>query len=258
MAEKIALITGGLSGIGREVAGILAENTDVYLADIAPGRPLAPLPDRVSFLELDVTEESAWKRVRETLKTGDDRLDYLVLSAGIAPIRSVRDTTSDTADIVMQTNLTSILTGIRVLWDVIVASKTAIVLVSSVAGLVGQNNSAAYVASKGGVIAVTRALAIELAPYAVRVNCVSPGPTETAMLNRHLQTLSSPEHARKRLERRMPIGRLLQPEEVARPIVFLLSEKHASGINGSNLVIDGGLTASFDYGSEFAGSHSDD
>ncbi len=251
MAEKVALITGGLSGIGLEVAKALQDAKHVLLADvIAESRP--PLDPRFTSLLLDVTDDAQWGEVRRVVEELG-RLDYLVFSAGIAPILSVADTTTDTARNVMNVNVNSILTGVRTLWDVIVRSQTSIVIVGSVAGLVGQNKAAAYAASKGAVISLTRALAIELAPHGVRVNCVAPGPTDTAMIRRHFASLTNPDRSRQELERRMPLGRLLTAEEIAHPVVFLLSRPGASGINGTTLVIDGGLTATFDYGSEFAG-----
>ena len=248
---KVALITGGLSGIGFDVANVLPKDTYVFLADL-PTDKEAILDERFQFLPLDVVEANQWQRVLSEV-SGTGRLDYLVLSAGIAPIKGVGETTPEIAQKVLNTNVASIIEGVRVLWDILVASKASIVIVGSVAGLVGQNKASAYVASKGAVIALTRALAIELAPFGVRVNCVAPGPTDTPMIRRHFKTLEDPEGSRAQLERRMPSGRLLTTKEVAEPIVFLLSSAKASGINGATLVVDGGLTATFDYGGEFAG-----
>ncbi len=251
MAEKVALVTGGFSGIGLAVAKTLPLDTHVILADVTVGE-VPEKNGRYSSIELDVTDESHWENLRRTIEPMG-RLDYVVFSAGVAPIQSVVDTTTATASTVMDINVTSILTGVRTLWDVLVESQASLVIVGSVAGLVGQNKAAAYVASKGAVIALTRALAIECAPHGVRVNCVAPGPTDTPMIRRHFASLSDPEGSRAGLERRMPLGRLLTPEEVAQPVVFLLSPESSSGINGTTLVVDGGLTATFDYGGEFAG-----
>lgn len=251
MAEKVALITGGLSGIGLEIAKALTDTEHVLLADVSSENRLL-LDPRFTPLLLDVTDDAQWDEVRRVIEELG-RLDYLVFSAGIAPILSVAETTTETARNVMDVNVSSILTGVRMLWEVIVRSQTSIVIVGSVAGLVGQNKAAAYVASKGAVISLTRALAIELAPHGVRVNCVAPGPTDTAMIRRHFASLSDPDRSRRELERRMPLGRLLTAEEIAHPVIFLLSQDAASGVNGTTLVIDGGLTATFDFGSEFAG-----
>ena len=249
--EKVALITGGFSGIGREVAKALPADTKVLLADL-PNGEVPQLDDRCSAVSLDVSREDQWEAVAaHTAQLG--RLDYLVFSAGIAPIVSVGDTTAEIARKVLDINVASIITGVRVLWDQLVASTASVVIVGSVAGLVGQNKASAYVASKGAVMALTRALAIEFAPHDVRVNCVAPGPTDTPMIRQHFASLADPEGSRRGLERRMPLGRLLTPEEVAKSIVFLLSPDTSSGINGTTLVVDGGLTATFDYGGEFAG-----
>jgi NAD(P)-dependent dehydrogenase (short-subunit alcohol dehydrogenase family) len=127
-----------------------------------------------------------------------------------------------------------------------------VVNVASVSALVGQDAAAAYVASKGAVVALTRALAVELAPHGVRVNSVCPGSTATPLLARHFDALPDGEQARQRLIERHPIGRLLTAEDIA-PTIVHLTRPEAGAITGANFVVDGGLTATFDFGSSFAG-----
>lgn len=253
MAERVVMVTGGASGIGAAVAQILAEQDTVIVADLNLPRPEASVSEGIIFESIDVNNEQQWVELAEKIGREYGRLDGFVLAAGIAPIIPLTETNSATVSRVLETNLGSMMTAIRVLWPLLVSAKGAIVLVSSVASMVGQNSAAAYVASKGGVVALARALAVELAPHGVRVNAVSPGPTDTDMLRQHFGELTSGAAAKERLEERMPIGRLLQVSEVARPIVWLLDEQQASGMTGINLVVDGGLTATFDFGNEFAG-----
>src|SRR5919107_665057 len=113
--------------------------------------------------------------------------------------------------------------------------------------IVGQDAAAAYVASKGAVVAVTRALATELAAHGVRVNSVCPGSTMTPLLERHFASIPDGEEAHRRLVARHPIGRLLTPADVE-PTIVHLTRPEAGAITGSNIVVDGGLTATFDYG----------
>jgi len=253
MDQRVSLVTGGGSGIGLATALLLRERGPVIVADhdraalrTAAGLGLLPV-------ELDVRETEGWTRVAAEVRDRHGRLDHLVHNAGIAPISPLTDTSDEAFDRAYETNVRSILVGTRELWDLLVAARGSIVNVASVAGLVGQDASAAYVASKGAVIAVTRALAIELAPHGVRVNCVSPGTTMTPLLERHFERIPDGAAAKEHLIRRHPLGRLLTPHDVAPTIVHLLAAETAAGMTGGNHVVDGGLTASFDYGNSFAG-----
>lgn len=256
MDQLVALVTGGGSGIGLETVKCLQQSHRVISADLAFD---ASMSDSFGAhkQEIDVTSESAWRNLHALIQSDYGRLDSLVFAAGIAPIQGLSRTSSATIEKVIATNLTSIMLGVQVFWELLKSSKGSIVIVASVAGLVGQNSSAAYCASKGGAISLTRALATELAEFGIRVNSVSPGPTNTKMLQRHFGSLKNGEEARRRLVQRLPIGRLIEPEEVAKSIQFLLSSE-ASAITGTNLVIDGGLTATFDFGNEFAGGTKND
>lgn len=253
MDEPVTLVCGGASGIGLEVVREMAARGPVVVADVAKAGESLLKGESIHWREVDVTLDADWQTLADDIATRFGRLDYVVFAAGIAPIAPLVDSTPATIDRVLDVNVASIMIGVRQLWSLLTTSQSAVVLVASVAGLVGQNSSAAYVASKGAVIALTRALAIELAPFGVRVNCVSPGPTDTPMIQRHFSSLADGERSRKQLEHRMPIGRLLNTREVAVPIAHWLLSEHSTGMTGSNLVIDGGLTATFSYGDEFSG-----
>jgi NAD(P)-dependent dehydrogenase (short-subunit alcohol dehydrogenase family) len=249
--KLVALVTGGGSGIGLETANCLTRDYQVIAADLAFDLQTTRMNKTVSY-EMDVTSQEAWRNLLTLVERDYGRLDSMIFSAGVAPILGLNKTSATVLHKVLDVNLTSIMIGVQVFWELLKYSKSSIVIVASVAGLVGQNYSAPYSASKGGAISLTRALATELAQFGVRVNSVSPGPTNTKMIQRHFDSLQSGTQARNKLIQRMPIGRLLDPAEVAKPIQFLLSSD-ASAITGCNLVVDGGLTATFDYGNEFAG-----
>lgn len=257
MDQRVSIVTGGASGIGLATALLLRERGPVIVADHDSASLAAAQEFGLTAIDLDVRSTEAWKRLSTEVRSRYGALDYLVHNAGIAPISPLVDTSDEAFDQTYETNVRSILAGTRELWSLLVESKGSIVNVASVAGLVGQDSSAAYVASKGAVIAVTRALAIELAPYGVRVNCVSPGTTMTPLLERHFRSIVDGLAAKEELRRRHPLGRLLSPEEIAPTILHLLAAETSAGVTGANYVVDGGLTASFDYGNSFAGGRSD-
>jgi NAD(P)-dependent dehydrogenase (short-subunit alcohol dehydrogenase family) len=118
----------------------------------------------------------------------------------------------------------------------------AVVNTSSISGLLGWPGSAAYCASKGGVIALTRQMAVDYAPHGIRVNCICPGSTLTPMIERLFGVEKDPEASRRSIEAMHPLGRLARPEEIAEAALFLASEE-ASFITGAALPVDGGYTA---------------
>jgi NAD(P)-dependent dehydrogenase (short-subunit alcohol dehydrogenase family) len=253
---RVSVVTGGASGIGLAVARRLAAHGPVVVADLDETALAAAGQEGLSPYRLDVVDADAWAGFRRHLLEKYGRLDALVHNAGIAPIAPLTETTNAQIDATYATNVRSVLVGTRELWDLLTASRGSIVNVASVAALVGQDRSAAYVASKGAVVALTRALAIELAPYGVRVNSVCPGTTMTPLLERHFKSIPAGDQAQEHLTRRHPLGRLLTPEDIAPSIVHLLFPETAGAMTGTNIVVDGGLTASFDYGDSFSGGGS--
>lgn len=252
MDQRVSVVTGGGSGIGLAVARALFSAGPVVVADHDPAAIAAAAETGLDALEVDVTSTEAWRHLIRHVAARYGRLDILVHNAGTAHIASLPDTSDADFARVLDTNLLSVLLGTREAWDLLVASKGCVVNVASVSAVVGQDRAAAYVASKGAVVALTRALAVELAPHGVRVNSVSPGATMTPLLERHFASLPDGAEAKRRLAARHPIGRLLTPDDIA-PTVVHLTRPEAAAITGTNVIVDGGLTATFDYGSSFAG-----
>lgn len=249
--DQLTLITGASSGIGAATARELAAQSRVIAADIHPV-PDLPGEDRIESRRLDVTSEADWAALADDLHSRPGRLSAVVHNAGTAIIRSVPDTTREDFLQVLETNLVSVFVGTRALWDRIVRDGTSVVCVASVSALVGQDAASGYVASKGGLVAMVRELAVELAPHGARVNAVSPGSTSTPLLERHFAALGDNGVARDRLLARQPLGRLMEPSDIA-PVIAFLCGPGSRGMNGANVVVDGGLTATFDYGSSFSG-----
>ena len=246
-------MTGGGSGIGLAVARRLRAFGPVVLADRDKETLVQAETEGFDCYQMDVSRTEAWQGLNEYLLQGYGRLNALVHNAGVAPIARLVDTDDELIDLTYATNVRSVLVGTRELWNLITQSRANIVNIASVAAVVGQDRSAAYVASKGAVVAVTRALAIELAPYGVRANSVCPGTTMTPMLEHHFASIPSGDEAKEHTIRRHPLGRLLVADDIAPSVVHLLWNETAGGMTGSNIVVDGGLTATFDYGNSFAG-----
>jgi meso-butanediol dehydrogenase/(S,S)-butanediol dehydrogenase/diacetyl reductase len=236
-AGKRALVTGAGSGIGAAVArGLHAEGADVVLADAAGDRVqalAAQLGGRATPLTLDVRDED---QVRPAMAD----LDVLANIAGVGSTTNAPDTPLDVWEDVFAVNARgTFLCCKHALPGMIARGGGSIVNMSSVAALVGLRNRAAYSASKGAVIALTRALAVDHVADGVRVNAVAPGTVDSPWVRRLVDEVGESIDS---LRARQPMGRLGQPEEIAEAVLYLASDA-AGFVTGSVFVIDGGLTA---------------
>jgi 2-keto-3-deoxy-L-fuconate dehydrogenase len=234
---KRALVTGAGSGIGEAVArGLHAEGADVLLADVRAESATAiasELGERATPVTLDVRDEQAVRRV-----TAD--LDVLANVAGIGSTTTAPETALDTWEDVFAVNARGTFLCCKHAIPAMVArGGGSIVNMGSVAGLVGLRNRAAYCASKGAVIALTRALAIDHVADGVRVNAVCPGTVDSPWVRRLVEDVGESLDA---LRARQPMGRLGTPDEIAAAVLYLASDD-AAFVTGTAFVIDGGLTA---------------
>jgi len=246
---KFALITGGASGIGLAAANLLlAEGAKVILTDrekALSAAALTPLRRRATMRSLDVTSESDWVGNTDTIVAEFGRLDILVNCAGVVLLKDIEATTLEEWQSLMAVNLDGAFLGckhaIRVMKRY---GGGSIVNMSSVAGLVGAANLAAYSASKGGVRLLTKSVALHCARrgYNIRCNSVHPSFADTPMLQSMIASARDPQKRADSFARAAPLGRLAQPEEIARTILFLASDESAF-TTGAELVVDGGLTA---------------
>jgi 3(or 17)beta-hydroxysteroid dehydrogenase len=244
---KAVLITGAASGIGRATAGVLAgAGARVALADIdeAGAREAADAIDGAQFHHLDVTDDSGWTRVIGTVIEQFGRLDGLVNGAGILLAASIEDTTLEDWRGVMAVNLDGTFLGCKHGVGAMKSTGGSIVNLSSVSGIVGGHNLAAYNASKGGVRLLTKSVALHCARegYGIRCNSVHPAFVETPMVERLVAASSDTDRARRSMARQIPLGRIAAPDEVARMILYLISDD-SSFVTGAEMVIDGGVTA---------------
>lgn len=241
------LITGGSRGIGRAAAAAFVKvgarvaingrsgaSTEAGMAGLGgPGVVAAPG---------DVATASGCRAVVEGALEALGGLDVLVNSAGVGTGGCIEDCDEATWDETIDVNLKGTFFCIQATLDALRRSGGNIVNVASDAGLIGQSGLAAYCASKGGVVIMTKAMALELAP-AVRVNCVCPGYVDTDMVRRdYIDRAADPAAAEREAADYAPLRRIATPDEIAGAILYLASD-HARFVTGSALQIDGGTTA---------------
>ena len=246
---KTALVTGAASGIGLQTSIRLAEEgarvmmTDINLEE---GRQQAEkLGNNATFLKLDITEEEEWIPVLDETVKRFDRLDILVNSAGMVLIADVEQITLEDWRKVHAVNLDGTFLGckhgVRVMKEF---GSGSIINLSSVSGMIGGFNLAAYNSSKGAVRMLTKSVALHCARagYGIRCNSIHPTFIETPMLESMIRNSPDPEKARQTLVRQVPLRRIGKPDDVANMIVYLASDE-STFVTGTEMVIDGGVIA---------------
>lgn len=248
---KVALVTGAASGLGAESARRLSrEGATVILTDRetdageALAEAIAGAGGKAAFFSHDVASEADWERVVAATLERFGRLDVLVNNAGIASsgLQLMTHSLEDWRR-VLSVNLDGVFLGLRHGGPAIAQSGGGSVInISSIMGKVGMPGAAAYCASKGGVLMLTKAAALEWAPLKIRVNSIHPGFIDTPMVAGALHQAEDGNMMRDMIISRHALGRLGVPREIADGVVFLASDE-ASFMTGSELVIDGGYTA---------------
>ena len=244
---KVALITGGAKGQGREEAKLFAkEGAKIVLGDILDNlgqevaKDIQDTGGEATYVHLDVTNEADWKSSIKIVLQKYGRLDILVNNAGILIRKGIEDTTTEDWSRIMDINAKGAFLGIKSAIPVMRKSGGgSIINISSTAGLVASpSGSASYTASKGAVRLLTKSTAIQYARENIRCNSVHPGPIDTDMIQ---NSITDPTKLTERMER-LPMGRFGTAEEVAFGVLYLASDE-SSFVTGSELVIDGGHTA---------------
>ena len=242
LAGKTALITGGARGQGALEARLFAEEgANVVLTDVldADGERMA---DTIggTFIQHDVTSEEEWAAVVARTVELHGRVDILVNNAGIYRMGSLLDTSLEEYRSVIDVNQVGVFLGMRAVAPAMIeGGGGSIVNISSLAGLRGGAGGIAYGASKWAVRGMTKSAALALAPHGIRVNSIHPGVIDTPMLGD--TSMAVPGNI-EQFAGRAPLGRIGQPEEVARLALFLASDE-SSYSTGSEFVIDGGVSA---------------
>ena len=238
--HRAVLVTGGANGIGRAIANHLLRcgwRTGVIdLSEADLPRAYDRAKQDVLLIEGDVADEDTAERAVATVVDGFGRLDAIVSNAGIMIRKPIKQLTLTEWHRVVDTNLTATFLLARAGEKALRKSKGAIVTIASTRAFMSEPDTESYAASKGGLAALTHALAISLAPD-IRVNCVSPGWIAT----KDYDKLRGNDHAQH------PAGRVGKPEDVAEVVDWLLDRNRAGFMTGANVVIDGGMTRKMIY-----------
>jgi len=249
--EKVALITGASLGLGRASALLLArEGAKVVATDLraAEGDALAheiiEAGGEAIFLTHDVAKESDWAGVTKSAIDRFGRLDIVVNNAGVALGASIEDTSLEQWRWLMSINLDGVFLGTKFAVAAMKGHGGSIINLSSIEGLIGDANLAAYNASKGGVRLLTKSAALHCAKagYKIRVNSIHPGYIWTPMVEGYVGEQSDPKAAREAIAAMHPLGHIGEPDDIAYGVLYLASDE-AKFVTGAELVIDGGYTA---------------
>jgi NAD(P)-dependent dehydrogenase (short-subunit alcohol dehydrogenase family) len=239
---KVALITGGASGIGEATARLFASaGARVILVDVDEARAkacAATIPNSVAF-GCDITDEGAVARLFQQL----DRLDILVNCAGIGHVGTVEETELADLQKLFNVNVYGLHLMTRAALPLLKQVRGSVLNIGSVAGLVGVKRRFGYCATKGAVIAMTKQLAVDY-PTEIRANCIAPGTVDSPFVEGYLEKYHQheKEKVRAELNQRQPIGRLGRPDEIAK-LALYISSPAADFMHGSVVTIDGGWTA---------------
>jgi 3-oxoacyl-[acyl-carrier protein] reductase len=240
LADRVAIVTGSARGIGREIALKLAEvGATVVISDIAQAEAVAEeiraMPRRSLAVTADVSSSSDVAHLVEATVSQYGQVDILVNNAGIARDQLLMRMSEEDWDAVLNVNLKSVFLCTRaVLRHMVKQHRGRIISLSSIVGIVGNPGQANYAAAKAGIIGLTKTLAKEVGSRGITVNALAPGFIDTQM------TRQLPEEQRQELARRIPLGSLGTPRDVAEAVAFLASEE-ARYITGQVLGIDGGM-----------------
>ncbi len=241
--QKVILLTGGADGIGWECAKAYSNaGAIVCIADKNPitEQKLSELAKPATFIQCDVSQEAEVQAAIELVITKYNRLDAIHNNAAIAsPSKPLDQTTDNEWDLLMNINLKSILFTTRHGLPHLKATKGSILSTSSLVGSIGQENHAAYVATKGAVNALTKAMALDYAPFQIRVNAVSPAAINTPTLQAWSNEQPNKTDLEQYLNKLQPLGNMPNGDVIADACVFLLSDA-ARFITGTILPVSGG------------------
>jgi NAD(P)-dependent dehydrogenase (short-subunit alcohol dehydrogenase family) len=248
LAGKVAVVSGGARGMGASHAALMAaEGASVLIGDVRDeeGRALAAdLCERglaVAYEHVDVTSGSSWDAAVGAATSRWGRIDVLVNNAGISGFAGIAECSDDEWQRIVAVNQTGVFLGMRAVLPVMLAQKAgSIINISSIFGLCGAAGAAAYQASKGAVLSMTKSAGLSYGGAGVRANAICPGTIDTPMLREEIAEIGKP--AIDALVELQTIKRYGRPEEISNAVLFLASDE-SSFITGAVLAADGGYSA---------------
>jgi NAD(P)-dependent dehydrogenase (short-subunit alcohol dehydrogenase family) len=250
LQDRVAIVTGGGRGIGKGIASeFIKEGARVVIADVDDDtareteQELSSAGGTVKAVHCDVSQEMDIRSLLDETEASFGSLDVLVNNAALGVYLSVVDATAEDFDRAVAVNLRGVFLCIKHAVPLLrKGAGRSIINIASVHSVQNVGGTAPYAATKGGVAALTRAAAIDLAPDRIRVNAICPGWIDTPLIRGIFEESGDLEESRRAVERRQLLGRLGMPEEIGRAAVFLASED-SSYITGSLLFVDNGMTA---------------
>jgi len=249
LKDKVAIVTGAASGIGKEISLTFArEGAKQVLADINVGggketvSQIEALQGEAFFVETDVALSDSVSNLVDKTVERFGRLDIMVNNAGIEVFQRLADTEEELWDRLLSINLKGVFLGTKYAVPKMMEKGGGVIInMASVAGIMGVGGLAAYNASKGGVVLLTKNTAMDYGKHNIRANCICPGFISTPMVQA-IMSMSGAGEIKDKIIGLCPEGRLGKPEEVAHCAVFLASDE-SSFVNGHALVVDGGMSA---------------
>lgn len=248
--DKIALVTGAGSGIGRAIAETFSKaGAFVYVADRdADGghetvKRVNAGGGKAAFISLDVSNESQCEAARATVHAAHGRLDVLVNNAGIGHVGTMMQTTGADLDRMYAVNVRGVFNVTHAFLPAMLQRKYGVIVnMASIGGIVGVRDRLAYCTTKFAVVGLTKSMALDHALDGIRVNCICPGRVETPFVSARLKEYPDPEKAYKQMASTQAIGRMAKPDEIAAAALYLASDDSAF-VTGTALLIDGGWSA---------------
>lgn len=251
LKDKVAIITGSSKGIGQGCARVFArEGAAVVIVSrtaepgLAMAKEIQDKGGRAIYIQTDVSRsEQVQNMINRTIEAFG-RLDILINNAGYHISKNIEETSEEEWDFIINTNLKSVFLCSKYALPHLRKTKGCIINISSMVGLVGQSNAGAYSATKGGIIAMTKGMALDFARDGIRVNCICPGWIRTPLVDDWFSQQPDEQKARDYINSVHPLGRIGTSEECGRIALFLATED-ASFMTGSIVTVDGGVTLGY-------------